>query len=66
MTDDFFTYDTWYFYASMTCEYIQHFPRDGKIPARFHGPFESKEESQREYMAWRLEQMEPDAYEYAE
>jgi len=66
MTDDDFTFDAWYFYASMTCEYFCHLDRNGKIPARFHGPYESKAEAVQAYREWKVEQMEPDAYEFAE
>lgn len=52
--------ELWYFYASTTFEYVCRLDQDGKVPARFHGPFESKSEAVQEYMTWKLEHMETD------
>lgn len=56
--------DAWYFYASLNCEYFCRFSTDDKIPQRFHGPYDSKSEAIEAYREWKVEQMEPDAYEY--
>ena len=58
--------EKWYYYASATCEYFCKFGDDVQVPLRFVGPFESRSEAIQEYLAWKVEQMEPDAYEYAE
>ena len=58
--------DRWYYYASATCEYFCKFGDDVKVPALFVGPYDSREEAQQGYVAWKIEQLEPDWYEYIE
>ena len=56
--------DAWYFYASPSHEYYCRLDPEGKVPAMFHGPFESKLEAIAEYNAWKQDKMETEADEY--
>ena len=58
----------WYFYGSDTVIYFAMFdPERDKIPARFHGPYDDKQEAREAYFEWLEGQQErEDAYEYTE
>lgn len=51
--------EAWYFYAGPV-EYYCKFDPDGSVPARFHGPFESRDAAIEKRREWALEQMEID------
>ena len=58
--------DKWYYYASNEAEYYCKFEDDVKVPARFIGPYDSRDKAIQAYNEWKTEQMEPDWYEYIE
>lgn len=58
----------WYFYASATVIYFATFdPEVDRVPARFHGPYNDKQEAREAYFDWLESQQEQEeAYEYTD
>lgn len=51
------TADPWYFREG-AAKVISRFPRGGKIPRGFHGPYETRREAIEAYREWLLGKME--------